>query len=921
MNLLSSLLAFTARQIGALRTQADSNTSRIETSEGNITDLTTTVNNTIVANSNSKEQLWSGELYDGTATLSKNISNFDFIDIEYKQAVSGSVTNKTITKRIPAVAGSYEINDFAVDYTVPSIDFYKQTLTLSATSLVAAQNYDVTGVGGSDTWNKQRGTYQFSIVRVLGVKLGSASPAELTDIRVGADGTTYDSAGNAVRGQLSDLKSDLTAFTGNKSIAFKSGYLENTSTKIDIATPRASSTGYEYAIVPCSEGDVFKVSGKSGSVSPYAWAFVESDGTIITSSELYGETITDVILKAPANAVYLTINRKNTQGDSYIGEFANARINDKVNAFTNVEFSITGKRINSAGAYVDSSSDKATALYPCKPNDRIEWYGTSYFYNNSAVMCCVAFYDSDKSFIAESSKTQIDDSSATTNQSGFIHTVVPDGAAYVAASSHGNFSTCFFKVYDAEADIKNLPDLIKSNSNKLNAFYSASFSKTRYRYDYARKELVGYANGQVTDYVPCSEGDKVEFSGWSFYYQNSPYMYCVAFLADDYSFISGITQVDGNSTTVSAEGIIKATAPKGTAYVIGSNNSTSNEPYLRVYSYEQILSRDDTKREDRKAIVQKIKTARHIKGNYNQRVTFFHFSDLHHDSNAYQRILTDKVFYGKYIDDAICTGDFCDDEHEDISSWWDSSVILCIGNHDVAKYESGSYDWAYLSMVDRTSAYIAPYADGWGVTHDSGKSYFYKDYEDANLRMIVLDTMLYNLSGSEASDQELWLTNLLADAITNSLHVLIACHSPHGGAIAKECSFSRYEQGEMPTYVDCNTPQAIIDIVSTKISAGLHFCGYLVGHTHQDNIWDAEGDGKQLMYCITTSRTNGKDYWQNSDQHRDATFDAYNIVTVDTRNTLVKIIRGGGADMDDHMRTRKAICFNYSTGEMVGEEL
>ena len=61
--------------------------------------------------------------------------------------------------------------------------------------------------------------------------------------------------------------------------------------------------------------------------------------------------------------------------------------------------------------------------------------------------------------------------------------------------------------------------------------------------------------------------------------------------------------------------------------------------------------------------------------------------------------------------------------------------------------------------------------------------------------------------------------------------------------------------------------------------------------------------------------------WINSDQSRSVTEDAFNLVTIDTDHTLIKLVRGGGADIDNHMRTRKAICFNYLTGEKVGEIL
>ena len=53
---------------------------------------------------------------------------------------------------------------------------------------------------------------------------GSTSgDAELVDIRVGADGTTYDTAGNAVRGQIGELKSDLDNLT-KVNVTWTKGY-------------------------------------------------------------------------------------------------------------------------------------------------------------------------------------------------------------------------------------------------------------------------------------------------------------------------------------------------------------------------------------------------------------------------------------------------------------------------------------------------------------------------------------------------------------------------------------------------------------------------------------------------------------------------------------------------------------------------
>lgn len=316
-------------------------------------------------------------------------------------------------------------------------------------------------------------------------------------------------------------------------------------------------------------------------------------------------------------------------------------------------------------------------------------------------------------------------------------------------------------------------------------------------------------------------------------------------------------------------------------------------------------------------------SARHVSNNSVSPLTLFHFSDIHHDVAALGRLMDERVKLGSKVDDAICTGDMAANTAEEISSWWNSGVMTCIGNHDTASYNSVTgYNWTALSMANRAAYYITPFEGSWGIVRNSGASYYYKDYASQNVRLIVMDVMLYMSSdATQANIQTSWLSSLLSEAITNGLHVLIAIHCPHGGATAKECSFSRYGQEPRPVMTDCDTPQTIINAVATAINNGLHFIGYIVGHTHQDNVWDAEGDGSQLMYCVTCAAVAQTAQWSYTDMHRDEDHDAYNLVTIDTAHTLVKIVRGGGADMDDHMRTRKAICINYSTGDVVGEVL
>jgi len=308
--------------------------------------------------------------------------------------------------------------------------------------------------------------------------------------------------------------------------------------------------------------------------------------------------------------------------------------------------------------------------------------------------------------------------------------------------------------------------------------------------------------------------------------------------------------------------------------------------------------------------------------------SLLHFSDLHGDVDALNRIVNKSSEYP--VDDMICTGDMVvDNSSESIKSWWEPTVLTCMGNHDCAVRTDHdgtiSYDWNNLTMHERDNAYISPFEAQWGnIVHENGTSYYYKDYPTKKVRLVVVDIMLYlsragsTLRETESSAQTLWLEDTLQSAIDSGYHVVIATHYPLRGAKIKDCSFSPYNSDGKLFEGDAFTT-ILHETVDKYIQKGLHFVCYLSGHNHKDAVVYVDKTTQQIQVLIACAHTRNRGLWSYGDQYRGPDDDAINIVCVDTYHNLLKLVRISGANIDEYMRPRKAICINYTTGEVVSE--
>ena len=428
--------------------------------------------------------------------------------------------------------------------------------------------------------------------------------------------------------------------------------------------------------------------------------------------------------------------------------------------------------------------------------------------------------------------------------------------------------------------------------------------------------LLASASYNLSDYVSCRFGDKFKVVshgvGVTLFrralYDENKNLLCFS------EFGTGTSTVDTNEFTVDVYNAAFVRFSIYGTYIICERKGLNEESAGRTIIDYNLQALSDAVQLPRKNLTT---------SGVGKNVTLLHFSDIHGDELCLQNIQKVKD-YLPWLDDAICTGDMLKANYtNDTMDFWDAcdgKILTCIGNHEVLISGNTTYT-VQPSETDIYAKFMHPYIATWGdsVSHTGTDLYYYKDYSDKALRLIVLNTMYPD--PSDVSKQSSWLETVLAGAKTAGYSVVIAEHYYPNDAIRIDCTFStkgKFPIGVMDTHYQnhINDYQQIVD---TFITNGGKFICYLCGHKHTDYVAYTAGYSGQLFIGVGSALCPENVAYTEYDVGVDCarksftkSMDCFNLVAFDTTEKHVKIVRIG-ADRDWNMIHRGTLVLDYST--------
>lgn len=294
------------------------------------------------------------------------------------------------------------------------------------------------------------------------------------------------------------------------------------------------------------------------------------------------------------------------------------------------------------------------------------------------------------------------------------------------------------------------------------------------------------------------------------------------------------------------------------------------------------------------------------------------FTDIHHDGENLERYLEFCNHYNSKINEKLCLGDMVSAKYSDDFTFWTnlsgSNNILCtVGNHDT--WVDGTTTGGSVAKTDVYNKFFANNIANWGVTQPtsasySGLMYYYKDYAEHNVRLIVLDCMYYD------DAENSWFVSVLADAKEKGLHVICASHYQPSRKLNKieGCNFysTQYNYTNMVTF----DTRAVAN-VDAFIGSGGKFIAWLCGDTH----WDAFGvfngtNGKQLVMTVECAAAQNSRWYDSARIKGTLSQDSINFVAIDTYSNLVKLVRVGN-NCDMYLKEKERFCYDYATHQLI----
>lgn len=293
----------------------------------------------------------------------------------------------------------------------------------------------------------------------------------------------------------------------------------------------------------------------------------------------------------------------------------------------------------------------------------------------------------------------------------------------------------------------------------------------------------------------------------------------------------------------------------------------------------------------------------------NEVFTIAHISDIHGSQDLFNRVVEFTNYYISNLKLIINTGDYVYKGQEDFIDLMGNAEINnvpfynVVGNHD--QYISDSD----RSQADKASTYtnvITKTQRGWqsiGVTYMSGDNSmtYYKDFANSKIRLIVLDDYY------DIDTQATWLASRLEEAKTKGYAVITAKHEKTDNITTSIGCFNSKDvyTGEYNTTFE-TAIKAFID------AGGIYICN-LCGHEHIDEMgYTSNGILNVVAECVTDDI-----YWQNCKRDKGTkTYDCFNIISVDTNQGLLKIVRVGD-NTDIYMHDKKYLCYDYINKKII----